>query len=365
MRVVKIGVLNPTTGALAAFGEWVNSGIELYFDSIDYAVEGASIELVFADTAGDPQQGLEQARRLVEQEGVDLLMGTVNSAVVVPLAQFAGEAEVPFIITVGGATAATGPDSSPFVFRTGMANGQQDRPLGWYTASELGLTRGALFVWDFLVGEERGGAFASGFTEAGGTIVTEQRPPLGTPDYGPYISQLDPTNTDVVYAFFAGPGAIAFVQQMSEFGLLPDLQLVGCDYLTVGVLQAMGDPAEGIVQGMQYAPVLDNPENQAFLALYEAEIGGEPNIYVEEGFLGGLVVATAIEAVGGDLSDMQRFLDALATLEVNGPSGPLRFDEHGQSIRNVYITRVVRANDGSLTYEVLDVIEGVSQGWTP
>lgn len=88
VSAIRIGVLNPTSGTLAANGEDVNEGIQLYFDSIDYMAGGANIELSYADTAANPEQALEQARRLVEQENVDFLVGVVSSSVVVPLADF-------------------------------------------------------------------------------------------------------------------------------------------------------------------------------------------------------------------------------------------------------------------------------------
>lgn len=363
--VVKVGVLHPTSGTFAVFGEQLNNGIKLYFDTVGNQVAGADIELLMADSGGDPQQALEQARRLADEEGVDVLVGIVNSAVVVPLAQYAGEAEVPFIFGVGGARAATGPERNPYVFRTGMANGQQDRALGWYAVTELGMEKGALLVWDFLVGEERGANFAQTFTDAGGEMVADIRPPLTTTDYGPFISQLDKDNTDIAYLFMAGPGAIAVVQQMSEFGMTPDVTLAGPDFLTVGTLHAMGEAAEGTVQGAQYVPVLDTPENQAFLELYEAEVGGEPSVYVEEGYVLAQAVAEAVEAVGGDVSDKQAFVDAIGAVQFVGPAGPLRFDENGQSVRNVYITRVIMGDDGVPTYEVLSTIEDVSQDWMP
>lgn len=362
-QTVRIGVLNPTSGNLAFSGEQSNTGIQLYFDN--HSIEGVEVELVYADTAGDPQQALEQARRLVDQEQVDFLMGLVNSAVAVPVAQFADEEQVPLLMVVAGAQAVTGPDRSPYVFRTAMANGQQDRPLGWYTASEMELTDGATFAWDFLVGEERAGAFSDTFTAAGGTIVAEQNPPLGTTDYGPFISQVDPAEIDVIYAFFAGPGAIGFMQQLQEFGFTPELQVVASGYFTAGVLEPMGTTALGLVQGTQYVSALDNPENQAFLELYEAEIGGEPGVYEAEGYLGAEVAARAIEAVGGDMDDPQAFLNALAGLEFDSHAGPFRFGDSGQSVRNVYITQVVETGEGGVTQEVIDVIEAVSLDWTP
>ena len=202
------------------------------------------------------------------------------------------------------------------------------------------------------------------FTAGGGSIVAEIKPPLTTSDYGPFVSEINPDQVEVVYAFVAGPGAIAFLQQMREFGMTPDIQVVGSGFLTAGVLDVMGETALGVVQGAEYTPVLDTPENQAFQDLYDSEVGGVAGVYIAEGYLGGEVAARAIEAVGGDLSDKQAFLDALAGLEFDSVAGPIRFDENGQSVRNVYITHVV-ATDGGVRQEIVDVIEGVGMDWTP
>lgn len=359
---IRIGVLNPTTGPFAVFGEQVNAGTTLYFEGIGNAVGGAPVELVFADTAGDPQQALEQARRLVGEEQVDLLMGIVNSAVVPPLAEFAGQEQVPLVISVGGAQVATGPDRNPYVFRTALVNGQQDRVLGWYTATELDKKRAATFAWDFLVGEERVGGFVETFTAAGGEIVTQQKPPLGTTDYGPFISQVDPTSIDVAYAFFAGPGALAFVQQMRQFGITPNVGLVAPDYFTAGVLQEMDQDALDLVQAGGYSASIDTPENQAFVEAWSAANDVPPGVYSAEGYIGAMVVATAIEAAGGAETDA--LLEALAAIDVTTPAGPLTFDEQGQAVRTVYLTKVESGDDG-VAQTIVDQVEDVGQTWTP
>jgi branched-chain amino acid transport system substrate-binding protein len=361
--VIRIGVLNPTTGQFAVFGEQVNAGIQLYFDSIDNTVAGQTIELVFADTAGDPQQALDQARRLVGEEDVDMLMGIVNSAVVPPIAEFAAQEEIPLILTIGGAQSATGPDRSPFVYRTALANGQQDRVLGWYTATELVKSSAATFAWDFIVGEERVGGFADTFTAAGGEIVSEQKPPLGTTDYGPFISQVDPTSIDVAYAFFAGPGALAFAQQMADFGLTPNVSLVASDYFTAGILQEMGDVAVGLVQAGGYTSSIDSPENQAYTELFQASNDRLPGIYDYEAYLSAMVIADALERAGG-IADEQAFLDALAVTDLTTPSGQFVFDDNGQAVRTIYVTQVEESDEGPVQ-TILTTVPGVSQDWTP
>ncbi|MGD9712568.1 MAG: ABC transporter substrate-binding protein [Thermomicrobiales bacterium] len=360
---IRIGVLNPTTGSFAVFGEQVNAGIQLYFDSVENAVAGQPIELVFADTAGDPQQALDQARRLVGEENVDLLMGIVNSAVVPPLAEFAAQEEVPLILSVGGAQVATGPDRSPFVFRTALANGQQDRVLGWYTAAMLGKTRAATFAWDFIVGEERVGGFAETFTAAGGEIVSQQKPPLGTTDYGPFIGQVDPTSIDVAYAFFAGPGALSFAQQMADFGVTPNVSLVASDYFTAGVLQEMGDEVLGTVQAGGYTTSIDSPENAAYLELFQSTQERLPGIYDYEGYLSAMVVADALERAGG-IGDEQAFLDAMEATDLTTPSGQLVFDDQGQSVRTIYVTEIGQGENG-LVQTIIETIDAVGQDWVP
>ncbi len=361
---IKIGVLDPTTGSFAVFGEQVNAGIQLYFDSIGNSVAGHPVELIFADTAADPQQALDQARRLVGEDGVDMLMGIVNSAVVPPIAEFAASEEVPLVLSVGGAQVATGPDRSPYVFRTALANGQQDRVIGWYTATELGKSRAATFAWDFLVGEERVGGFADTFTAAGGEIVTQQKPPLGTTDYGPFISQVDPSSVDVAYAFFSGPGALAFAQQMADFGLTPNISLVSNDYFTAGILAEMGQNALGVVQAGGYTPNIDTPENAGYLDAFAASGQDRlPGTYDYEGYLSAMVTADALERAGG-IADEQAFLDALAATDITTPSGQFTFDDHGQAVRTIFVTKVVEG-DGGPVQNVIETVENVGQDWTP
>ncbi len=104
---IKIGVLNPTTGAQTQNGSDVNAGLKLYFDSIGNKVGDHPVELIFEDDASNPQQGLERARKLIDQDKVDLLMGVVHSGVAVGVAEYATEREVPYIITCAGANALT------------------------------------------------------------------------------------------------------------------------------------------------------------------------------------------------------------------------------------------------------------------
>lgn len=362
---IKIGVLNPTTGAQTQNGTDVNNGIKLYFDSIGNEVAGHPIELIFEDDASNPQQGLERARKLVENDQVDLLMGVVHSGVGVGVAEYADQQEMPYIVTCAGANAITGPDSSPYVFRTAETNGQRNLVIGWYTGAELGKKKAAVFSWDFIAGQEHASAFTESFGNAGGEVVYNVATPLPTQDFGPFLSGVDKSQIDVIYAFYASADAIRFTQQLKEFGFTPDIQVVEQGSLTEDeILPEEGDAALGIIGTTAYTASLDNAENDRFKELYADISDRDPGWYVYQGYVGAQVAAAAIEGVAGDMSDTQAFLDSLAAVEVDGPGGPLSFDDRGQAIVNQYIVEV--SKDGDKYYhEVMDEFPAVSQDWQP
>jgi branched-chain amino acid transport system substrate-binding protein len=129
----------------------------------------------------------------------------------------------------------------------------------------------------------------------------------------------------------------------------------------------MGEAAVGILSATHYTPVADDAANQEFVALFQAMKGDDslPGTYIEAGYIASLVAAEAIADVGGDLSDTQRFLDTLEALEVEGPSGSLRFDARGQAIRDVFVIEVVPSGDGGVTHRIVEVIPAVTQDWSP
>ena len=362
---IKIGVLNPTTGNFTVFGEQSNAGIQLYFDGIDNTLAGREVELVFADTAGDPQQALEQARRLVDQEDVDAIIGLVNSAAAVAIKDFADQNEVPLIIAVGSAAGITLPENaSPWVSRVSVASGMEEGPLGWYAATELGFERAATMAWDFIAGNERSAAFAGTFTGAGGEIVDEQRPPPNATEYGPFLAALDPDSTDSMYTFVVGPGSIAFFQQMEEFGLSGQIVPLGSGFVTAGILNVLGTTALGLVQAGQYTPAIDTAANAAFIETYSAATGQEAGVYSSQGYLAAEAAGLAIESLTGVTSDRSAIAAAVRALAFESHAGPIAFDENGQAIRDLYITRIVESGDG-VTQEIIDIIEDVNQAWTP
>src|SRR5215469_7904833 len=72
---IRIGFLNTFTGGLAYAGQAHSNGVNLYFDSINWTVAGRKIELIKEDDQFNPQVGLQKAKKLIESDKVDLVIG--------------------------------------------------------------------------------------------------------------------------------------------------------------------------------------------------------------------------------------------------------------------------------------------------
>ncbi|MGI6605423.1 MAG: ABC transporter substrate-binding protein [bacterium] len=362
---IKVGLLVPYTGVFASNGIDITRGLELYLDEVGWKAGGRDLELIKEDTEMNGQVGLQKARRLVENEKVDILTGIVSSTVAYALRDYVVSNKVPLVLANAGATDLTRERRDKYIFRVSFANGQFEYPMGKYVYDKLGYRRLVVMAPDYAAGREKADGFMAGFKEAGGEVIQEIYPKLGTTDYGPYLAQVN-LDTDGVWAHFSAADSIRFVNQYAEYGLKEKLPLLTSgDCVDESSLPSQGDTALGIISALHYSVVLDTPENRKFVANYQNKYGVEPNMFAEQGYVAGHVIVAALDATGGDVSDDEKLLTAIRQVEFTAPRGPFRFHPITQNvIFNTYI-RCVEKKDGKLVNTVLETIPDIADNWTP
>ena len=359
-RTITIGLLNPVTGPFAALGEDVNDGFAFYVEQQGGSLAGYDVELVFEDEANDAAIATEAAERMVERAGADILVGFVNSGVTYAAASYIVEEGIPLIITVAGANDLTQRDAADNIFRVSYTSSSDTLPMGTYACEELGHETVSVVALDYAFGWEAAGGFARAYEDAGCDVIQETYVPLGTQDWAPFVQEID-RDADAVFALIAGPDSIRFVQAYRDFGI--EAPLIGGGTLTdEEVLEQMGAIAEGIVTTLHYSAALDTDENRTFVEAFEDEHGRTVSRYVEGGYASAMILEAALTKIGGDVS-FDAIIDALDDVEVDAPRGPIRFDEYGQAVYNIYV-REVQEVDGVWQNTVIDTIEDVSQFWT-
>ncbi|WP_324669413.1 ABC transporter substrate-binding protein [Geochorda subterranea] len=361
---IRIGLLVPLTGVFAQNGQDMREGFTLFLDEVGGQLAGRPVQLIVEDTQGTPAVALTKARKLVEQDRVHLLMGPLSAAEGYALADYITQNQVVSIYPIVSSDDLTQRQRSRYIVRTGWSSSQVTHPFGGWVYEHLGYRRVATIAYDFAFGHEVVGGFHQTFEEAGGRVVLKLWPPIGAPDYAPYLSQLASADIDAVFAVFSGGDALRFVSQYQQFGLKDRLPLIGGGTLTdEHVLRSMGDEAFGVVTALHYSAALQTPQNQRFASEYERRFGRVPSYYSEGTYTAGLFLKAALEATGGQVEDKESLLAALLQVSVDAPRGPVRLDAYQNPVQNVYVRRVERVG-GRLQNTVIDTFPSVSQFWT-
>ncbi|MGH6890878.1 MAG: ABC transporter substrate-binding protein [Dongiaceae bacterium] len=367
---VKIGLLLPSTGVDSTQGTDATKGFELHLEQICYRAGGRDLRLIKEDDRARPDVALAKIRKLVEDDHVDFLIGPISSAVALAVRDYVNERGVPLVVPAAFTRVLTSPQhASSSIFRLSETSDQSNYPMGAWMMRHTRYRRVIVLAADFAGGRHSVEAFMAGFRTAGGEVVAEIYPPFDTPDFSSYLSQAASLQADAVYAWFAGADAVRFVKQYKESGLGDRLPLTGHSALIVEtILPLIGDAALGIVAVGAYSAAIETPENMQFVLDYEAAHQSRPSRYSECGWDAAALIATALDALGGDLSDRTRVRDALknALPAIKPPRGPMRFDAYRQAISPIYITRT-EMQGGRMVNTVIDQMPAVSQestwGW--
>lgn len=353
---VRVGVILPYSGVYAQLGEDITDAMEMYFEERGNEVAGRPVEIITEDTEADPQVGVQAARRLVEQEGVDVLTGAVATPVAYGAIDLTERDNIPFIISN-----ATGDDATrrgaENVFRTSASSFQVSNAMGEYLVGE-GIEEVVVSAADYAAGEEMSAGFVEGFEGAGGEVIDTVNAPLGTNDYSSFLTNIRGQEPPAVWSFYAGSDAVRFVQQYSEFGL--EAPLFGTGYLVeADTIPAQEEAAIGVRSSLHYSPDLDNPENEEFQSAFQEAYDREASVYSVAGWDAAWLIGEAVEATEGDTEDNEALIAAMEEVEFESPRGPMELDENHNPVQNIYIREVQELDDGRIDNVVIDTIEDV------
>ena len=365
---IKIGLLTPLTGVVASGGKEIAEGFNLYWDQMGRKIGNRAVEIITEDDGSNPDIALQKARKLTEQTKVDFLIGDLLANTGLAVAEYAKTAGIPYFIPVIAADDLTQRKRIPNVVRVaGYTASQMPRPLADYAYKKLGLRKIVTLSQDYTFGHEQCGGFSQVFTELGGTIVAQHWHPLNTQDFSPYIAQIQGAAPDAVFAMETGADATRFIQQWSNFGMKGKIKLLGAQNATdQSVIRTLGAEAEGIISSAHFAEGGDAPATLKFVADYQAAFKKLPSIYGFSHYSAAMWLAEAMKSINGNIEDRPKFLEAVRKTVLTGsPLGrPVRLDDYGNPVYDVFIRDVVKRPDGTFWNKPIETYPSVSQFWT-
>ena len=362
---IKVGFIVPLTGVFAPNGQDEVDGWNLAVKEVGDTVAGRKIQTSFTDDAADPNQGLTDAKQLVESQNVDLLVGPLAANVGLALRSYVATSGIPTVyISACSVELATSQKTSNLVL-TGWTCDQPSLNFGKYVYDRLGHHHITTVAMDYAFGWQVTGGFASTFKAAGGKIDKQIWAPINAPDYSPYIAQI-PKDTEAVFDLAAGTAAVRFVEAYKAFGLKGKIPVVGGGTLSdYSVLRSM-DPSTILdtVTVLQYADGIDTAENRKFVDAYHAATNKYPSYYAETAYATYKLIYSVLKKRNGSVKDHPSVVRDLKTTAFQAPRGPVTISQETNSpVQNIYIRKVEMVN-GVMRNVVIDTIKS-SQPWGP
>jgi branched-chain amino acid transport system substrate-binding protein len=380
---LRIGIFSNNEGAFAPFEGQTWGGAMLPLiergatptgddptDGVENAViAGRPIEIVYGGSDSTPDSAVEEARRLVEQENVEILLGPLSGSEGIAVANYSKEQPgVTFVNGISGAQDTTLKVRSENFFRFHSDGTQWTAGLGDYAYNELGWRNVVTIGDDYDFPYSQIAGFVAEFCAIGGTVSERLWPPLGEEDYSSFITQI-PEDVDGFFMGVGGTGTVAFVNQYGQLrGNLADRIMGGIFMTDPVILEELGNQVVGVVTAGMTAGDSQEP---AYLEYAEglgnayADLEGTASSVFAYGYYTAMeAIAQSLEEVEGDLSDEHAaFRDALANIELDAPLGTITLDENRQAIMDNFLQQIVEdaSGDGVPDVQTIKTIPQVDQ----
>ena len=226
---VKIGFDNPITGVYAALGKNELIGAQLALEQINAkgGILGRKAELLVEDsTSGDAGTAVQKARKLIDRDQVNFLVGNINSALAAAMADVAYEKGVFHVVPGGHTDPVTGTNCHWNVFRICNTTQMEANAVAGSLIKNAG-KKWYYLTPDYAFGHTLQAGLEKAAAKLGGTKVGGDLTPLGTTDFSSYLIKAQSANPDVIIFLQAGDDAVNALKQAVQFGLEKRFHLAG------------------------------------------------------------------------------------------------------------------------------------------
>ena len=344
---LKVGFMLPATGTFAALGDMIEKGFKLHVEEQGGKLGGRTLQYFKVDDESDPSKATDNVNKLIKRDQVDVIVGTVHSGVALAMARAAKDSKTLLIVPNAGADAITGPQCAPNIFRSSFSNWQPGYATG-VIAAQKGYKRAMTITWNYAAGSETVKGFTEAFEKGGGKVIKDLNLPFPNVEFQALLTEIAAQKPDVVFAFFAGGGAVKFVKDYDAAGLRRTIPLMGSGFLTDGTLEAQGASAQGLITALHYGDNIETPRNNAFRNRFAVTYKANPDVYALQGYDAAQMLAAGLKAVNGDDKKRDALIAAMKKAQIDSPRGKFTLSAQHNPTQDFYI-REVKGNYNVVT----------------
>jgi branched-chain amino acid transport system substrate-binding protein len=341
--IIRIGVLNSTSGPIAALADEQIRGIDIALKELGNKIGGVPVEIYKEDGRYTPDTGLQAEAKLVERDKIDFLLGNQMSNELLAYAKPAADAGVFVLSGIAGPSALAGAECNPRLFVLSWENNTPSEAVGQLMTS-AGIKRGYFMGQNYVTGKEHV-AGAKRFFK--GDIVGESYVPIGQVDFAAELATIQAAKPDGLYVFLPGASGIAFLKQFANSGAKGTVKLFSGSWLADETnFKAIGDAALGTYLASPWFADFDNPENKRFVAAFTKEYGRRPVFYAAFQYDAVMLLNEVVTELKGDISNKEALRAAFEHAPVHSVRGKFAFNTNHFPIQNFYAAEVVKGPDG-------------------
>jgi len=325
-RPIKVGVIDSYTGPATVFCEDALNGFKLALSEINKkGVLGSKIEYTTRDDKWKVDVALSVAKELVMRENVDLIVGTINSAVTVAISDYLKEEKVPFIVWISKSEKITGEKGHRYVFSTG-----ENSAMGGKAGAVALAKKPYIKYW--IAGDDY--EYGHSIAEATWRNLKALKPSVekigetwwktGEPDLVPYFTSIMAAKPDAFIVCGGGQTMTNSLKTCKTTGIHEKIAIFIHTATDHAVLKPLGLEAapEGVMGTMDYHFYYpDTPANKAFAKTFQDVNGAPPGFPAFHGYITAHFIAEAYKKAGA--IDKEKFINALEGLVIDSPGGKI------------------------------------------
>lgn len=353
---IKIGVLASLTGALETYGVQTQQGFEL---GIEYATDGTmevagkTIEFIVKDTETDPTVARQAAISLLEDDGVDFLVGSSDSGDTLAVTPLAEEYEKIMIVEPAAADSITGEEYNDYVFRTAR-NSSQDAVAAAAAVADEGITIATLAP-DYSFGHDGAKAFIEAAEALGAELVLEEYADQAATDFTANIQKIIEAEPDYLYVVWSG--ANTPWNQISDMRVQDQGIMVTTGIADIATLPSMA-PLVGMKGFTVYYHTLpDNEVNDWLVEEHQERFDGDvPDLFTPGGMSAAIAIVEALKLTEGD-TDADRLIETMEGMSFESPKGTMTFrEEDHQALQEMYSVTLGESDEHDYPVPVLESV---------
>ena len=348
---IKIGFISTFSGPQAAIGEDMRRSVELAKEHLGGKMGGRPFEIVYEDDQFKPDVGKQRSEKLVQQDKVNIVTGYIWSNVLLAsLKTVTDEGDTILISANAGPSQIAGELCNKNFFSTSWNNDQTPMAMGEYLQGK-GVKSLYLMAGNYAAGKDMLAGVKRVFKgQIMGEDLTKWPDQL---DFSAELAKIGAAKPDGIFIFYPGAHGVQFVKQWVQAGLnktVPLYQVFSIDAIT---LPQQGDLALGTLGAQEWVNDLPNAQNKRYVADFKKKHNVYPSYYGAQSYDSIMLIASAAEALKGDLTDKAKVRAELKKANFKSLRGGFTYNTNQFPIQNFYIQEAVKDPQGMMTVKTI------------